>query len=66
MRTMLESMTIPRTYLVGELSGEDGLDRPGLEAAGVEVVSVPGAGHCIMFDNPDAYAAAIASPVSAL
>lgn len=61
MRTMLESLTaIPRTYLVGERSGEEWVDRAGLEAAGVEVVNVPEAGHCIMFDNPGAYARAIA------
>ncbi|WP_031524262.1 alpha/beta fold hydrolase [Streptomyces sp. NRRL F-5123] len=61
MRKMLESLTaVPRTYLVGERSGEEWVDRPGLEAAGVEVVSVPEAGHCVMFDNPAAYARAIA------
>lgn len=61
MRAMLESLTVPRTYLVGELSDEDWLDGAGLTAAGVEVVKVPGAGHCIMFDNPEAYARAIAA-----
>jgi pimeloyl-ACP methyl ester carboxylesterase len=59
MRVMLESLDIPRTFLVGELS-EEVADRAGLVAAGVEVVTVPGAGHCIMFDNPRAYVAAIA------
>ncbi|MFI1097996.1 alpha/beta fold hydrolase [Streptomyces sp. NPDC020917] len=66
MRVMLQSLTIPRTYLVGESTGEDGLDRAGLEAAGVDVVTVPGAGHCPMFDNPAVYAAVIGAPVSAL
>jgi pimeloyl-ACP methyl ester carboxylesterase len=65
MRVMLESLTIPRTYLVGELSDEDWFDGAGLVAAGVDVVSVPDAGHCIMFDNPGAYARAIAARVSA-
>ncbi|MER6126004.1 alpha/beta hydrolase [Streptomyces sp. NPDC001795] len=52
MRRMLEALTADRVYLQGELSGElDG--REGLEAAGVRVVTVPGAGHNIMFDNPD-------------
>lgn len=39
----------------GELRG-----REGLGAAGVRVVTVPGAGHIVMFDNPDAFAAAVA------
>ncbi|MDQ0989377.1 alpha/beta fold hydrolase [Streptomyces sp. V3I7] len=59
MRTILEALTIDRVYLQGELSGElCGRDR--LEAAGVHVVTVPRAGHNIMFDNPDAFAAAVA------
>ncbi|MFD1271671.1 hypothetical protein ACFQ51_05810 [Streptomyces kaempferi] len=51
-----------RVYLQGELSGELD-DRKGLEAAGVRVVSVPRAGHNIMFDNPDAFVAEIAATV---
>ncbi|SEN83497.1 Pimeloyl-ACP methyl ester carboxylesterase [Actinacidiphila rubida] len=60
MRAMVTSLAIPRTYVLGELSGEDGLGRTDLEAAGVEIVTVPDAGHCMMFDNPDAYVRAIA------
>ncbi|MEU6759746.1 hypothetical protein [Streptomyces sp. NPDC046685] len=41
---------------------EDGLPgAEGLLAAGVDVVTVPGAGHNIMFDNPDAFADAVAA-----
>lgn len=59
MRTILEGLTVDRVYLQGELSGElDGSDA--LEAAGVRVVTVPGAGHNVMFDNPDAFVAAVA------
>ncbi|MFD3590262.1 alpha/beta fold hydrolase [Streptomyces sp. NPDC058683] len=59
MRTLLEGLTVDRVYLQGELSGElAGRDR--LEASGVRVVTVPGAGHNIMFDRPDAFAAAVA------
>ena len=65
MRVMLETLTIPRTYLVGGLSDEDWFDPASLVAAGVEVVTVPEAGHCLMFDNPDAYARVIGSAVSA-
>ncbi|MYR60362.1 alpha/beta hydrolase, partial [Streptomyces sp. SID625] len=43
----------------GELSGELP-GRSGLEEAGVRVVTVPDAGHNIMFDNPDMFAAAVA------
>ncbi|GGX23148.1 alpha/beta fold hydrolase [Streptomyces chartreusis] len=59
MRDILEGLSVERVYLQGELSGE----LPGrevLEAAGVRVVTVPGAGHNVMFDNPDAFAAAVA------
>ncbi|WP_369244852.1 alpha/beta fold hydrolase [Streptomyces sp. R41] len=59
MRRMLEELTADRVYLQGELSGELS-GREGLEAAGVRVVTVPGAGHNVMFDNPDAFAAEIA------
>ncbi|MER5526152.1 alpha/beta hydrolase [Streptomyces sp. NPDC002677] len=59
MRTLLQGLTVDRVYLQGELSGElAGRDR--LEESGVRVVTVPGAGHNIMFDRPDAFAAAVA------
>ncbi|MFG2602160.1 alpha/beta fold hydrolase [Streptomyces sp. NPDC048514] len=59
MRSILEELAVERVYLQGGRSGElDGRDR--LEAAGVRVVTVPGAGHNVMFDNPDAFAAAVA------
>ncbi|MEU6573502.1 alpha/beta hydrolase [Streptomyces sp. NPDC046805] len=59
MRTLLEGLAIDRVYLQGELSGElAGRER--LEAAGVRVATVPRAGHNIMFDNPDAFVAAVA------
>ncbi|GHB28224.1 alpha/beta hydrolase [Streptomyces viridiviolaceus] len=59
MRTILEALPVDRVYLQGELSGElEG--REALRAAGVRVVTVPGAGHNVMFDNPDAFAAAVA------
>ncbi|WP_171171482.1 alpha/beta fold hydrolase [Streptomyces sp. I05A-00742] len=61
MRAMLLGLDIPRTYLQGELSGElPGRDE--LVAAGVMVETVPGAGHVVMFDNPDAFVAAVAGP----
>ncbi|MFI0740665.1 alpha/beta fold hydrolase [Streptomyces sp. NPDC021100] len=59
MRAMLTGLRIPRVYLQGELSGELA-GREGLERAGVVVRTVPGAGHVMMFDNPDAFAAAVA------
>ncbi|SNX56649.1 pimeloyl-ACP methyl ester carboxylesterase [Streptomyces sp. TLI_55] len=61
MRTILEGLPVDRVYLQGESSGElEG--REGLEEAGVRVVTVPGAGHNVMFDNPDAFVAAVAGP----
>ncbi|MCX5555841.1 alpha/beta fold hydrolase [Streptomyces sp. NBC_00038] len=59
MRDMLRELTADRVYLQGELSGELP-GREGLEAAGVRVVTVPGAGHNVMFDNPDAFVAGVA------
>ncbi|WP_205614434.1 alpha/beta fold hydrolase [Streptomyces dangxiongensis] len=59
MRTLLEESPVDRVFLQGAHTGElEGRDR--LESAGVRVVTVPGAGHNVMFDNPDAFAAAIA------
>lgn len=61
MRTILEGLTVDRVYLQGESSGElEGRER--LEKAGVRVVTVPGAGHNVMFDNPEAFVAAVAGP----
>jgi pimeloyl-ACP methyl ester carboxylesterase len=60
MRHLLEGMTgVDRVFLQGALSGEL-VGREGLEASGVRVVTVPRAGHCVMFDNPDAFVAQIA------
>ncbi|MFF1763900.1 alpha/beta fold hydrolase [Streptomyces sp. NPDC058249] len=64
MRRMLEELTAERVYLQGELSGELP-GREDLEAAGVRVVTVPGAGHNVMFDNPDAFAAEVAGRAEA-
>ncbi|WP_327669324.1 MULTISPECIES: alpha/beta hydrolase [unclassified Streptomyces] len=58
MREMLTALTIDRVYLQGALSGELP-GRDGLVSAGVQVVDVPGAGHNVMFDNPEAFAAAL-------
>ncbi|MFF4835126.1 alpha/beta fold hydrolase [Streptomyces sp. NPDC001315] len=58
MRTILEELAIERVYLQGGLSGELA-GREALEAAGVRVVTVPGAGHNVMFDNPDAFIAEV-------
>ncbi|MET9494246.1 alpha/beta hydrolase [Streptomyces sp. NPDC006552] len=58
MRRMLEGLKVERVYLQGLRSGElHGKDA--LSAAGVQVVEVPDAGHNVMFDNPDAFAAAV-------
>ncbi|PPS87194.1 hypothetical protein BZZ08_02849 [Streptomyces sp. MH60] len=59
MRTLLEGLTVERVYLQGGLGGElEG--RESLEAAGVRVTTVRGAGHNVMLDRPDAFAAAVA------
>ncbi|MGW1893737.1 alpha/beta fold hydrolase [Streptomyces sp. NPDC002004] len=59
MRHLLSELAVERILLHGELSGELS-GHEGLQVAGVQVVSVPGAGHNVMFDNPDAFVAAVA------
>ncbi|MFF9090527.1 alpha/beta fold hydrolase [Streptomyces sp. NPDC014991] len=59
MRTLLEESPVDRVFLQGAHSGELA-GRDSLESAGVRVVTVPEAGHNVMFDNPDAFAAAVA------
>jgi pimeloyl-ACP methyl ester carboxylesterase len=58
-RELLTALTIPRTFLVGE-STAPLTGRSELEAAGVRVLTIPGAGHNVMLDNPQAFAEAIA------
>ncbi len=59
MRDILEGLPIDRVFLQGELTGELA-GGAALEAAGVRMVTVPGAGHNVMLDNPDAFVAAVA------
>lgn len=60
MREMFVSMTMPRTFIRGD-RGELLLDAEGLEAAGVRLFVIPGAGHMMMRDNPPAFLAALAA-----
>ncbi|MFF5184289.1 alpha/beta fold hydrolase [Streptomyces sp. NPDC000345] len=61
MREILTGLDrVDRVYLQGELTGPlEGADA--LERAGVRVVTVQGAGHNVMFDNPDAFVEAVAA-----
>lgn len=64
-RELLLSLDVPRAFIVGErtLEGErpqSGEAGDGLEGTGVRVLVVPGAGHPMMFQNPDGFASAIA------
>lgn len=64
MRELLLDLKIPRTYLRppdnGPLPGEDALIENG-----VRVVAIPGCGHNIMLDNPEAFAEETAPAVNA-
>jgi len=60
MREMLLESKIPRTFIRGE-QGEPLVDADGLRAAGVNVVTIPDAGHMMMEDQPEAFVAAVAS-----
>lgn len=59
MRRMLMELSADRVYLQGASSGELP-ERDVLSASGVRVVTVPEAGHNIMFDDADAFAAEVA------
>ncbi|MEU3303644.1 alpha/beta hydrolase [Streptomyces sp. NPDC006678] len=59
MRRMLLDCPVPRVYLQGGLSGELAGESE-LVDAGVRVVTVPGAGHNVMFDAPEAFVRAVA------
>ncbi|MFF4183610.1 alpha/beta fold hydrolase [Streptomyces sp. NPDC001691] len=59
MRELLMKLPVDRTYLVGGLSGEL-RGRAELTGCGVRVVTIPDAGHNIMFDDPAAFVRAVA------
>jgi pimeloyl-ACP methyl ester carboxylesterase len=64
MRAMFLGMRVPRTFIHGD-RGEPLLDGAGLGAAGVRVITIPDAGHMMMFDNPPAFVAALAEGLAA-
>jgi pimeloyl-ACP methyl ester carboxylesterase len=63
MRELFASLPVPRTFIKGD-RGEPLMDPAGLEAAGVRVVTIPNAGHMMMFDNASAYADALAEALA--
>jgi pimeloyl-ACP methyl ester carboxylesterase len=60
MREMFVSLEMPRTFIHGD-RGEPLLDADGLRAAGIQVITIPNAGHMMMRDNPPAYLDAVAT-----
>ncbi|WP_306224380.1 alpha/beta fold hydrolase [Bosea beijingensis] len=62
-RSILASLAVPRTLIIGELSLPYD-DASGLPEAGVAIAIVSGAGHSIPWDNPAGLAAAIAGGLS--
>lgn len=62
-RSILTSLPVPRTLIVGELSLPYD-DAARLPEAGVDIAIVPCAGHSIPWDNPAGLAAAIAAGLS--
>jgi pimeloyl-ACP methyl ester carboxylesterase len=60
MREMFVSMTMPRMFVHGD-RGEPLLGAGGLRLAGIRLVTIPNAGHMMMFDNLPAYVAAVAA-----
>jgi pimeloyl-ACP methyl ester carboxylesterase len=60
MREMFVSLDAPRTFIHGD-RGEPLLDADGLRAAGIQVITIPNAGHMMMRDNPRAFVDAVAT-----
>jgi len=58
MREVFTGLGIPRTFIVGD-AGEPLVDAAGLEASGVRVVTIAGAGHMMMTDQPDDFVGAL-------
>jgi pimeloyl-ACP methyl ester carboxylesterase len=58
MRDMLTALTIERTFVRGD-RGEPLADAKGLTAAGVDVVTIRGAGHVMMADQPESFVEAL-------
>jgi pimeloyl-ACP methyl ester carboxylesterase len=59
-RAILTRLPMPRAYLYGDRGEPDG-DLAALAAAGVTLAAVADAGHELMIDNPDGFAAALAA-----
>ncbi|GAA3510631.1 alpha/beta fold hydrolase [Actinocatenispora rupis] len=59
LRAVLTTLPMPTVYVQGARSGPLA-GHAGLTAAGVDVRVVDGAGHNVMLDNPDGFAAAVA------
>jgi pimeloyl-ACP methyl ester carboxylesterase len=53
-REMLHQVTMPKLYIGGELSNE--MNTAGLKSHGIAVSVIPGAGHVMMSDAPEAFA----------
>lgn len=60
---LLVALAQPRAFLIGEYS-RPAANAEGMAAAGVPVVEVPAAGHNMMIDNPDGFAAALAEALT--
>ena len=60
MREVFTKLDMPRTFIVGD-RGEALVDADGLRAAGVRVVTIAGAGHLMMDDQPAAFVEALAA-----
>jgi pimeloyl-ACP methyl ester carboxylesterase len=66
MRERLLQLPIPRALIRGEASGAD-REAGALKGAGVQISIVPGAGHGMMWENPEGFIGAVnvALPVDA-
>jgi pimeloyl-ACP methyl ester carboxylesterase len=57
-RDLFTRLDVPRTFIHGD-HGEPLLGADQLREAGIRVITVPDAGHMVMFDNPEGYLTAL-------
>jgi pimeloyl-ACP methyl ester carboxylesterase len=64
MREVFTALGMPRTFIRGD-AGEPLIDAEGLRAAGIGLITIPGAGHVMMADQPALFIDALVKALGA-